>query len=471
MTLRMWLLCLLCAAVPAWGSDEKGGAAPEPETKEGVLEDLEWHPNDDAKTWKEACAFAPGGELWRLSGSSGGNAVSTGEELFALRHQGQTVMKFGQQGPPELGGDAEIEESDRWKVRCQPGRIDIVTPAVTVSLQVEATEFKLDPRFSRILRPGSRELGAPAVQSLNEVLTALLSSMGMDALNGTGVVEALIRARLLTVERLLAASNLDMAGNWLSTLPSGPDLPELSSWAADLKRRVEDLRSKSPLMATGARRVGTLLSLPRALDDEDEPLVFWRGTQLCVRQEASQPPSMRCVEAKTGSWGKVEPYRSPYGQDSHVELEYLGRAGAYQTRVSSSDAEDTTGDEDTWSDPVVVARAKGRLVVVDSKDPRQHQGKENFERTSGLVSLLAGGGRYYFSEPDKLRSRRVEGLSWKFVVPVSGSEVRCAVPPRVSADGRWAACPAGPAGAEGTPEAKAPSSFDLLLFGLTPRAP
>jgi hypothetical protein len=270
---------------------------------------------------------------------------------------------------------------------------------------------------------------------------------------------------------VLAAGNLQRASFMLGQLPSDFELPELSSWAEDLKRRLEDLRSKPLLMATGARRVGAIMSLPKALHEEDNPILFWRGTQLCVRQEASKPPRMRCAEAKTGRWGKEEPYRSPYGKGRRVVIEEEMGGWGYQTTVSISTPEKVY-DLGAWPSPVVVARStSGRAVVVSSEDPRQHEGLEDFDFASGAVSLIAGGGQYYFSQPDELRSLTVEGLTWKFVVPVSGSEVHCAAPPRVSPDGQWAACPAKQAGAAARPGARAPAHYDLLLLGLTPRTP
>jgi hypothetical protein len=184
---------------------------------------------------------------------------------------------------------------------------------------------------------------------------------------------------------------------------------------------------------------------------------------------------MRCVEAATGSWGKEEPYRSPFG-GWHVELEYQGALGYYRTTVTTDgpggSTEYPSGYGDDWYSPVVVARGKGpRLAVVSASDPMKNSRKEKWNLTSGPVSLLAGGGRYCFSTPDTLRSLEVAGQSWKFVVPLNGKEVRCAAPPRVSPNGRWAACPAAPAVAEDNPGANPPSRFDLLVFGLTPRAP
>lgn len=478
----MWLLCLVCVTAPAWGSDEKDGGVPEPEAQEDVLVDLGWDVGDSDKVWKEACAFAPGGELWRFSGTNQGRSTSSGVEFFALRREGQKVLHFGQEGDWEFGGGVTVEESEQWKVRCQPGRVDIVTSAVQISLQVGDSELKLDPRFSRLLRPGRRELKDPAVQTLEEVFDSIASSMGLDSPNGqwreglwqvSGLGEALTRARLLSAERLLAANNLDSARSKLEALPAGAHVPpEVSSWAADLRRRLEELQSKPPLMATGARRVGAIMSLPGPLHEEDDPVLFWRSTQLCVRQEASEPPRMRCVEAATGSWGKEEPYRSPFG-GWHVEFESLAH-NQTMVRTDGPGAASGYGSEygESWSLPVVVARGKGpRLAVVSATDPMENSRKEKWNLTSGPVSLLAGGGRYCFSMPDVLRSLEVAGLAWKFIVPLNGKEVRCAAPPRVSPNGRWAACPAAPSVAEDNPDAKPPSRFDLLVFGLTSRAP
>ncbi len=448
--------------------------------QEDVFQELRWDVGSGDETWKEACAFAPGGELWRVSGSTEGASISTGVERFALRRNDQTVLHFGQEGAPESGGGARIDESERWRVRCEQGRIDIVTPAVQVSLQAGASEFKLDPRFSRILHPGSRELGGPAVQSLDEVFAALASGMGLDTENGpfregdwqvSGLREALIRARLLNVERMLASGNLDQARHALQSLPPGPGLPELSSWASALNLRLETLRSKPPLMPTGVRRVGTLMSLPGLLHEDDTPILFWRRTQLCVRQEASAPPRMRCIDARTGRWEKEEPYRSPFGKGWRVELEYQGAIGYYQTKVWSIGPEGTKNDHDSWAEPVVVARGKGdQLVVVSAQNPRQHSELQGLDLSSGPGSLLAGGNRYYFSKPDELRSLKVEGQAWTFVVPGPHGEVRCAAHPRVSPNGRWAACPAGQMGGAHTPDAGTPSRFDLFLFELAPRA-
>jgi hypothetical protein len=481
----MWLLCLMCVTAPAWGSEGEDAGVPEPESREDVIMDLGWDEDRADKVWKEACAFAPGGELWRFSGTSQGSSTSSGVEYFALRREGQKVLHFGQEGDWEFGGGSTIEESEQWKVRCEPGRLEIVTPAVQISMQVGDSELQLDPRFSRLLRPGSCEFKAPALQTLEEVFDSIASSMGLDSPNGqwreglcqvSGLGEALTRARLLSAERLLAASDLDSARGRLGALPEGAYVPpEVSSWAADLRRRLEGLQSKPPLMATGARRVGAIMSLPGLLHEEDDPVLFWRGTQLCVRQEASEPPRMRCVEAATGSWGKEEPYRSPFG-GWHVELEYQGALGYYRTTVTTDgpggSTEYPSGYGDDWYSPVVVARGRGpRLAVMSATDPMKNSRKEKWNLTSGPVSLLAGGGRYCFSRPDTLRSLEVAGQSWKFVVPLNGKEVRCAAPPRVSPNGRWAACPAAPAVAEDNPDAKPPSRFDLLVFGLTPRAP
>jgi hypothetical protein len=169
----------------------------------------------------------------------------------------------------------------------------------------------------------------------------------------------------------------------------------------DLRRRLEEQQSKPPLRATGARRVGAVMSLHGPLQDEDDPVLFWRGTQLCVRQEASKPPRMRCVETATGSWGKEEPYRSPFG-GWHVELEYQGSLGYFRTKVI------TTGPEgglkvlqdayEDWSEPVVVARGKGpRLAVVSASDPLTNSRKDmkpfairSFVATVLLCSAFAG---------------------------------------------------------------------------------
>ncbi len=77
MPLRMWLPCLMCVTTPAWGSDDP--------------EDPEQEVDDDSKRWKEACAFAPGGELRRISSSARGASMSQGEESFALQLGGKTV--------------------------------------------------------------------------------------------------------------------------------------------------------------------------------------------------------------------------------------------------------------------------------------------------------------------------------------------------------------------------------------------
>ncbi len=266
----------------------------------------------------------------------------------------------------------------------------------------------------------------------------------------------------------------------LPSPPSIPALPELGSWASDLARRLEALHSMPPLVPTGVRRVGTLMSLPGPLEEEDNPVLFWRGTQLCVRQEMSDPPSMRCLEERARRWGKEEPYSSPF-EGWRVELDYRGRVGLYQTTVWSIDPEGTKEDLGNWSDPVVVARGPGTgVVVVSREDPRNHGGLKEFDLSSGSGSLLAGRGRYYFSKPDELRSLKVQGQAWKFILPGPQGEVRCAAHPLVSPNGRWAACPAWPVGAAstpdagtpdaGTPDADTPSGLDLFLFGLAPRA-
>ncbi|NVJ06451.1 hypothetical protein HUW63_14555 [Myxococcus sp. AM001] len=388
------------------------------------------------------------------------------------------MLRFGQVGAPEFGGGARIDESERWRVRCEQGRIDIVTPAVQVSLRVGASELKLDPRFSRLLRPGSREFGGPAVQSLEEVFAALASGMGLDTEGGpfregdwqvSGLREALSRAQLLNVERLLASGNLDRARSALQSLPPGPALPELSSWTSALNLRLEALRSKPPLMPTGVRRVGTIMSLPGLLHEDDNPILFWRRAQLCVRQEASAPPRMRCIDARTGRWEKEEPYQSPYGEGSGVRFEYQGAIGYYKTKVVTQRSETDHGN---WYEPVVVARGKGdQLVVVSAQDPRQHSELQGLDLSSGPGSLLAGRNRYYFSKPDELRSLKVEGQAWRFVVPGPHGEVHCAAHPRVSPNGRWAACPARQKGGAPTSDAGTSSRFDLFLFELAPRAP
>ncbi|MFP2964299.1 hypothetical protein ACLEPN_43000 [Myxococcus sp. 1LA] len=216
-------------------------------------------------------------------------------------------------------------------------------------------------------------------------------------------------------------------------------------------------------MPVEVRQVGTVLSLPGLLHEDDNPILFWRRTLLCVRQEASAKPRMRCLDARTKRWGKTAPYKSPFGKGSKVRFDYLGAVGYYMTKVVTETSETDHGD---WIAPVVVARGKDeQLVVLSDEAPRQHSGLKEFDHASGPGSLLAGGNRYYFSEPDVLRSLEVEGQAWAFVVPGPHGEVRCAAHPRVSPNGRWAACPVGQTeGEESSPR------FDLFLFELSPRA-
>jgi hypothetical protein len=464
----MWLLCLVCVTAPAWGSDEEDGGTAGA-TQEDVPAELGWEVDDDDKVWKEACPFAPGGELWRLSGTSSGSTISSGSELFALRRDGQTVLDFLQEGHWEFGGGAEVDESERWKVRCKPGLIDIVTPSAKVTLQAGETGLKLDPRSLQDLSPGSRKPGDAAVQSLIEVFAALDRAGARDSI--PELREAFGRARLLSVERALASGNLDWARHSLA-LTSGMGIltPELGSWASDLNRRVEALYSKPPLMATEARRVGSIMSLPGRLHEDDNPILFWRGTQLCVRQEESTPPRMRCVEARTGQWGKEESYSSPF-EGWRVELRYLGGAGYYQTRALSIGPDGAENEYGEWSDPVVVARGQGGvLVVVSANDPRKNGEMEDVGLASKPGSLLAGRGRYFFSQPDELRSLEAVGRAWKFVIPGPQGELRCKAHPRVSPNGRWAACPVEEAAATGTADAGPSSRYGLFLFGLAPSA-
>jgi hypothetical protein len=116
-----------------------------------------------------------------------------------------------------------------------------------------------------------------------------------------------------------------------------------------------------------------------------------------------------------------------------------------------------------YDETVVIARGEGpRLAVVSGTDPRESEGLEDFDFTSGPgASLAAGGGRYYFAKPDELRSLTVEGLAWKFVLPGPEGELRCAAEPRVSPDGRHAVCPVQPVTGD--------TRYGLYLFRLAPR--
>ena len=468
----LWLLCLMCVSAPTWGSDGGGPDDAGTSEDEEALEDLEWNHDaysDEDRTWKEDCAFAPGGQLWRMSGSSSGAMLSGGFESFAFRLGGETVLRFGQEGSMGPGGGNRVPEEDVWKVRCTPGQVDIGSETARVSLRFREQAFSVDAALLQTLQPGSRTRDDAALRALEEMLEGLGESRGLAHVSG--LKEATLRVKLLRTELALAVRNLVEARSLLQQVEALGPLPETSSWALNLNTQLEALYSKPPLVAAEVRRVGALLNLPGSLHEEDAPVLFWRGTELCVRQEEAGPPRMRCLQAKTGRWSRVERYRSPFASGWKVKLEHQGAAGLYQTRVSSIGPEGERVEHGEWYSPVVVARAReGKVVVVneskgelmtDYGEDGGVSGMKDFPFASEPGSLVAGDGRYYFSAPDELRSLEVEGLRWRFVLPAPGGELRCAAAPRVSPNGRWAACPAP---AEGKP-----SRFPLMVFRLAPQ--
>jgi hypothetical protein len=176
---------------------------------------------------------------------------------------------------------------------------------------------------------------------------------------------------------------------------------------------------------------------------------------------------MRCYDTAAGKWREAEPYASPYAAGPRLEARFLGNPGGYATRLTlkEADGERVVGE---FHSPSLLARdARGGLVVHSAGLISTEKGDvsvHGYDAPSGVGSVLAGGGKYFFDGPTSLRSAAQAGRSWSVPAPGRDTGVACVAEPLTSPDEKRAACLAS------RPSAPKGGAQELWLFELVEAA-
>ncbi len=384
------------------------------------------------------CLFAPAGRLVRTSGASSDAAPSAGCQRVTVFAGDKLKLAFVQGGALPTG-TATSSARSAWQVRCDTGRVELFWRDAVVPLSYEDDELGVDPSWIAQLDVDARYGARP----LAEMEAMLLAIRGPELRHGG---EALLRVRLLMVERALRVQNRDKAELVRQRFGDVSGFVTLNPWVQSIQGRLNTLDEQAPLRAGWVQVLGTVASEPVLPLEEDAPTLFWRGAELCLREEAAATPSMRCVSPRRMNWGRPEPYVSPFADGWKVGWETRVVSGRFTTTLITVGPDGTRGELGPLRIPTLVARAAGHAFAAvsapdaEANEPVQTIGLDDFDLSATAGSRLTALG-YYFERPDRIRSLTKVGTYWNVRPsdPLAGI-VSCKTIPLVSPDLRWAAC-------------------------------
>lgn len=421
----------------------------------------------EARLWKEPCDLdgKGRGELLRVSGTSAGGNMSQGLETWRVHLGLSPLVELTQEGRPQSGTKATIAEADRWTVVCSRGAMRLRAGDAELKLSVSGGAARVDPKWLAALAPDrARDLTLAKLEGISALLDGLADEPAV-----AGADEASARVGLLIAERAIDAGDTDRAEAALQQVEPGK-LPALAAWSKKVTARLDALRGATPIRPANPVKLGSVarpVTIPvgRAGEGElsREPDVFWSGASLCVR-EGERAGTMRCWESAARKWREPEPYASPYAPGPKLKAKFLGGEGGYATRLTLEDAagERVVGEFQT---PSLLARdARGGLVIHSAGQVSREKGDvsvHGYDAATGVGSVLAGAGKYFFDGPTALRSVAQAGRSWSLPAPGKETGVACVSEPLTSPDEQRAACLAAKGG-----EAAAPADLELWVFEL-----